>query len=69
MSDEIMTAEELGEFLGHVSEGTLGNWRYKGHGPRFYKAGRRVLYRKADVLAWLEQNARDPEQRAARASR
>lgn len=29
-----------------------------GGGPRMIKIGRRVLYRKSDVLAWLEINSR-----------
>jgi hypothetical protein len=57
MSEEIMNGTETGEFLG-VPAGTLANWRYKG-----------VRYRRSDVLAWLEQNAREPEQQAATASR
>lgn len=30
----------------------------RGGGPRMTKIGRRVLYRKVDVLAWLEINSR-----------
>jgi len=29
----------------------------KGGGPPFYKNGRRVVYRKADVLSWLAENS------------
>lgn len=29
-----------------------------GGGPAMVKIGRRVMYRKADVLAWLEENSR-----------
>lgn len=29
-----------------------------GGGPTMVKIGRRVMYRKADVLAWLEANSR-----------
>ncbi|MDC7718733.1 hypothetical protein PQU95_16150 [Vogesella sp. DC21W] len=29
-----------------------------GGGPAMIKIGRRVMYRKADVLAWLEENSR-----------
>ena len=28
-----------------------------GNGPPFYKRGRRVLYKKLDVLRWLEANS------------
>ena len=64
MDDEIMSGDQTGEFLG-VPAGTLANWRYQGRGPRFYKVGKHVRYRKSDVLAWLEENAREPAPRVA----
>ena len=33
---------------------TLAYWRHVGKGPRSFKVGRRVLYDRADVEAWLE---------------
>src|SRR5262245_7361480 len=41
--------------------GTLANWRSLGKGPRYVRAGGRILYRKADLDRWLEKNATDPE--------
>lgn len=38
------------------SEALLERERWEGKGPQFYKLGRLVRYKKADVLAWL--NAR-----------
>jgi predicted DNA-binding transcriptional regulator AlpA len=35
---------------------TLQRKRLDGTGPRFVKLGRRVLYRRADVLAWIAAN-------------
>ena len=35
---------------------TLARWRHEGRGPAYVKSGARVLYRGADVLAWLEAN-------------
>lgn len=36
---------------------TLANWRAKGKGPRYVKAGaRRVLYRRTDLDKWMEAN-------------
>jgi hypothetical protein len=54
--DELMTPEQLAEFL-QVSTGTLANDRYLGKGPRFIKLGKLVRYRRADVLAHLDENA------------
>lgn len=42
--------------LAGVAPKTLENWRTLGLGPRFIKAGRRVLYDPADLLAWRNQN-------------
>lgn len=42
--------------LAGVAVKTLENWRTLGVGPKFIKAGRRVLYDPADLLAWREQN-------------
>lgn len=41
--------------------GTLTNWRSLGTGPKYTKAGGRVVYRKADLDRWLEKHAHDPE--------
>ena len=39
-----------------ISPGTAENWRTRGIGPKFIKAGRRVLYDPADIEAWKEAN-------------
>ena len=33
---------------------TLARWRHEGKGPAYSKSGSRIVYRGADVLAWLE---------------
>jgi predicted DNA-binding transcriptional regulator AlpA len=49
---------------------TVYDWNSKGTGPRYFKAGRHVRYRLADVERWerllLEQHDR-PEPRPAKA--
>ena len=35
---------------------TLARWRCECKGPNFHRAGSRILYRGADVLAYLEAN-------------
>lgn len=39
-----------------VAVGTLQNWRVAGKGPRFRKAGRRVVYDLPDLEAWKDAN-------------
>ena len=42
--------------LAGVATKTLENWRTLGLGPKFIKAGRKVLYDPADLHAWREQH-------------
>lgn len=37
---------------------TLQKWRVTGFGPRFYKPGRSVRYRRRDLAEWVETRAR-----------
>lgn len=51
----VATAMEVSAFT-RISSQTLARWRREGNkGPKFRKAGRRVLYRREDVLAWLDR--------------
>ena len=38
----------------------LAQWRYKGAGPAFYRLGRKIIYRGADLNAWAEASRVDP---------
>lgn len=38
----------------------LAQWRHKGTGPAFYKLGRKVIYRGADLNAWAEAQRVEP---------
>lgn len=49
---ELLTISELAEYLS-VSTQTVYNWRVDGEGPYGQKVGRRILFRVADVDAWL----------------
>jgi hypothetical protein len=42
----------------HVSRSVLAKWRMTGRGPRFIKAGRRVLYDGEELSRWLEAQER-----------
>ncbi|WP_205741124.1 helix-turn-helix domain-containing protein [Haloactinopolyspora alba] len=54
-----MTTNELAEML-RTSPETCRYWRHRGTGPRSFKVGRRVLYDRADVEAWIKA-ARDEQ--------
>lgn len=34
----------------------LAQWRHKGIGPAYYKLGRKIIYRGADLNAWADAN-------------
>lgn len=50
---EVATRDEVSAFS-RISKPTLARWAAEGKGPKFKKAGGRVLYRRADVLEWLD---------------
>lgn len=56
---ELLNTDEVAE-LTRVPPTTLRYWRHMGTGPKSFKmGGRRVMYRRADVEAWIsEQYAR-----------
>ncbi|MGH3934866.1 MAG: helix-turn-helix transcriptional regulator [Pseudonocardiaceae bacterium] len=47
-----MTTAEFAE-LAHTSPETIRYWRHIGRGPASFKLGRRVLYDRSEVLAWI----------------
>jgi excisionase family DNA binding protein len=49
---EFLTLNELSQVLG-APVSTLRHWRLTGYGPKAARIGRRVLYRRSDVEAWI----------------
>jgi excisionase family DNA binding protein len=54
-----LSPEDLATELG-LPVGTVYSWRYRGLGPRGFKVGRHVRFRRSDVEAWLETQADRP---------
>lgn len=50
---ELLTGAEAATIV-HLAERTLAAHRWRGTGPRFLRAGRKPLYRRSDLIAWLE---------------
>jgi hypothetical protein len=50
--DEVFSPAQLAERYDGITVLTLADWRYKGKGPRFFRAGKRVFYRKKDIEVW-----------------
>lgn len=38
----------------------LAQWRHRSVGPAYYKLGRKIVYRGADLNAWVGSNRVDP---------
>lgn len=54
MADKLLTITEVAEMT-RLPEATLRWFRHDGtKGPKSAKLGRRVVYREADVLAWID---------------
>jgi predicted DNA-binding transcriptional regulator AlpA len=52
---DLLRLAEVAELTG-VSEATLRFWRHTGtYGPPSAKLGRRVVYRRAEVFAWIDE--------------
>jgi excisionase family DNA binding protein len=51
---EFLSPIQLGELL-QIPVPTIHSWRHKGEGPKGYKVGRHLRYRRVDVDSWLEQ--------------
>jgi hypothetical protein len=51
--DDTMLDVQAAERLIGLRAATLAKMRCMGGGPAFVKAGRRVLYRRSDIMAWL----------------
>ena len=51
---ELLTITEAAELL-RAPVATLRYWRHLGTGPRSFRLGRRVLYRRDDLQAWVDQ--------------
>jgi len=51
---DLMTTTEVAEYL-RTSPETIRYWRHIGSGPKSAKVGRRVVYRRADVEQWLNE--------------
>ena len=53
---ELLTITEAAELL-RAPVATLRYWRHLNTGPRSFRLGRRVLYRRDDLHAWIDARA------------
>jgi predicted DNA-binding transcriptional regulator AlpA len=57
VDQEFIQPVDAGEITG-MTVAALAQLRYRGTGPRYYKpTPRTVLYRRSEVIAWIEESA------------
>ncbi len=54
--EPLLAANQVARLLGIEVE-TLGSWRRKGYGPRWYRIGKKIKYVHADLKSWMSQQA------------
>ncbi len=57
--DRLLLRIDEVEAMTGVSQNTLRYWRHQGTGPKSARLGRRVVYREADVTAWIDAQFED----------
>ena len=57
---DTFTSKQAAKYLG-ISEGALRLWRAEGKGPRYFRAGEKLVrYRRSDLDAWIEARLSAP---------
>lgn len=56
MEDPLLTTEDLAAEVRRPPS-TVRYWRHIGYGPTGFRVGKRVLYRRSEVDAWLRRLA------------
>lgn len=56
--EQYLNTEEFAT-LCRTNESTARYWRHIGYGPTSFRVGRRVLYRRSEVEAWLNRLANE----------
>lgn len=58
----VLAEKEAAAYLG-VSPAVLHVWRAQRKGPRYFRAGERLIrYRRVDLNAWIEARLSEPEE-------
>ena len=59
-ASELLTIAEAAQLL-RTPVATLRYWRHLGTGPRSFRLGRRVLYRRDDLRSWIDAQRRQAD--------
>jgi len=55
INNELLTTAEVA-LMTRAPESTVRYWRHLGTGPRSFRLGRRVVYRRHEVEQWLREH-------------
>jgi excisionase family DNA binding protein len=55
----VLNPKQASAYLG-CSESVMRLWRSQGQGPRYFRAGKLIRYRRADLDAWIEARICEP---------
>ena len=51
---DVLTPRQAAQYLG-ISDSALRLWRSDGRGPRYFRAGQKLIrYRRVDLDSWIE---------------
>lgn len=57
---DVLTPVQAARYIG-VSQAVLRFWRSRGEGPRFFRAGNKLIrYRRGDLDVWIEARLSQP---------
>jgi excisionase family DNA binding protein len=56
--EKLFTPQELAAYL-DVPVSTLYDWRWRGEGPRGFRAGKHIRYLRSDVEQWIRQRLQE----------
>jgi helix-turn-helix protein len=54
MTLDVITTEELA-VLAHTTRNTVRYWKHIGKGPKAFKLGKRIVYRREDGETWVNE--------------
>jgi excisionase family DNA binding protein len=57
--DQLLTLDQFAEMV-NTPLNTVRYWRQSGYGPKSARIGRRVMFRRAEVEAWLDEQFAEP---------
>lgn len=55
--EPLLPQSRVARLLG-IEADTLGSWRRRGYGPRWYRVGKKIMYSQTDLLAWVHGQER-----------